>query len=109
MRYVLNLAMPVACTCAGLLILAVLSSLSGKGGMLQALGEMANTAFPFVAVATLSFAVWGCYRYYRIARWESGEATGDCHQCGGDTSQHDGKYGPYVKCRMCGCKREGYR
>ena len=53
MRYVLNLAMPVACTCAGLLILAVLSSLSGKGGMLQALGEMANTAFPFVAVATL--------------------------------------------------------
>ncbi len=72
MRYVLNLAMPVACTCAGLLILAVLSSLSGKGGMLQALGEMANTAFPFVAVATLSFAVWGCYRYYRIARWESG-------------------------------------
>ncbi len=109
MRYVLNLAMPLALTCSGLLILTVLSSLNGKGGMLHALGEMARSAFPFVAAATLAVAAWGCYRFYRVLRWESGERDGDCRQCGGDTSQLTGRYGPYVKCRMCGGKREGWR
>lgn len=109
MRYVLNLATPLVYTCIGLLIMAVMASLIGKGGVLQGVGEMASAAFPFVAAATLVPVAWGCYRYYRILRWEHGERDGDCPSCGGDTSQHNGRYGAYVKCRMCGCKREGWR
>lgn len=109
MRYVLNLAAPMALTSIGVLIMTVLASLTGKGGMLHAVGGMARVAFPFVAIATLTVAAWGGYRYYRILRWERGERDGDCHHCGGDTAQLTGRYGPYVKCRMCGGKREGWR
>lgn len=104
MRYVLNLAMPLALTCSGFLMLAALAAVAG----IQGVREVAKAAYPFVAGATLLAAAWGCYRYYRILRWDSGERDGDCRNCGGDTSQLDGKYGPYVKCRMCGSKREGF-
>lgn len=53
-------------------------------------------------------ALWLAWSGYRLHRWESGDRTGDCTNCGAHMSQLDGRYGPYRKCRYCGKKQQGW-
>ena len=101
-RWVRQLATPVALILAGLVFVWAASKLEGLFGTPAVGMHTWALAVPLVGL------IWAAWRLWQMYRWEAGDLEGGCLSCGGPMSQHDGRYGPYSRCRMCGDKREGW-
>jgi hypothetical protein len=82
---------------------------SGKGASGLSLIALPFSQFLFygAGVITMFGLLWLGYRAWLEWRWERGELDGGCMKCGGVVKHHDGRYGAYSKCMMCGAKRKG--
>lgn len=108
-RYVRLFGMPTFIISLGILLTLFLPDWGAlKDTYLAGLHPLMMSAH-WLALGGLAFGLaWFTWAGWQLYRWEVGAMNGDCHTCGADMTQLDGRYGPYRKCSYCGSKREGW-
>lgn len=101
--------MPVLLSVGSTAVLHISTSyLPGKLGsnhMFSAVIESITKAGQWASLTMLAVGViWAVYSSFRLYNWYKGNSE-TCYDCGGLTTQRNGRYGLYHKCLACGSTR----
>lgn len=77
----------------------------GSNYMFSAVIESITKAGAWASLAMLAVGlIWAVHSSLRLYNWYKGNSEA-CYNCGGLTTQRDGRYGLYHKCLACGSTR----